>query len=879
MEFRRVRALRGPNIWAYSPVLEAYIDLKEWKDTSSAMILGFTDRLMAWLPGLIEHECSEEHRGGFLVRLNEGTYPAHILEHVALELQCQAGTPVGYGRARVTTEEGVYRIVIKYKVEEVAREALEIGRRLILANFLGQDFDIKGALRTLLDLNAKYGLGPAAAAVAEAARARGIPVQRVSEYSMLPLGQGARQIRYWAVETDRTSAVAASIAKDKQLTRLLLKAVGVPAPEGRLIESPEEAWEAAQDLGFPVVIKPNDGSRGRAVSLNLTREDEVRAAFADARRISPYVVIERHEQGHPYRFLVIGGKFVAACRRDPADFIGDGKSTVRQLIDTSNADPRRGDNDSTSLRVLKLDAEARDVLAEQGLAADAVPEAGARVRLRHQLTPGMEAAFADVTDQVHPETAACAERAARAVGLDVAGLDILARDISLPPTQGGMTIVEVNSGPGLKMHLAPDEGTPRPVGKAIVDNLFPEGETGRIPLAAITGVNGKTTVTRLIAHILRGTGKCVGLTCTDGIYIDGRRIASGDCAGPKSARNVLLNPDVEAAVLETARGGILREGLGFDRCQVGVVTNIGEGDHLGLDYVLTPEDLVRVKGLIAEVVLPEGWAVLNAADPLVAGMIDRTRGCGVIYFARDGQCPVIRDHRARGGRAVFDRDGVIILAEGESEHSLAQLKNVPLTRGGRVGFQVENALASAAAAWGLGLPFASIADGLATFDSEPDITPGRFNVLSLGDATVIVDFGHNPDALAALVASLDAFEAQRRTVVLSADGDRQDDVIIRQAQILAPAFARIILHEEPARNRGRSKGEIPALLRRGLETAPRLPEIEEVFGEERAIVHALDSLRPGDLLLLLVDAVDTSLALVRRLLKDRDQVAPPDKQR
>ncbi len=454
MEFRRVRALRGPNIWAYSPVLEAYIDLKEWKDTSSAMVPGFTDRLMAWLPSLIEHECSEEHRGGFLVRLNEGTYPAHIMEHVALELQCQAGTPVGYGRARETPEDGVYRIVIKYKVEEVAREALEIGRLMVLANLQGRDFDVEGALRRLRGLVVKHGLGPAAAAVAEAARARGIPVQRVSDYSMLPLGQGARQVRYWAVETDRTSSVAASIAKDKQLTRLLLKAVGVPAPDGQLIESPDEAWEAAQELGFPVVIKPNDGSRGRAVSLNLTTEEQVRAAFTEARRISPYVVIERYEPGDAYRFLVIGERLAAATRRDPADFVGDGKSTIAQLIESSNADPRRGDDDMTPLRRLTLDAEARDVLAEQGFAADSIPKTGARVRLLHQLTPGMEAAFADVTDLVHPETADCAVRAARAIGLDVAGLDVVARDVSLPPEQGGMTIVEVNSGPGLKMHLA-----------------------------------------------------------------------------------------------------------------------------------------------------------------------------------------------------------------------------------------------------------------------------------------------------------------------------------------------------------------------------------------------------------------------------------------
>jgi cyanophycin synthetase len=879
MEFRRIRALRGPNIWAYSPVLEAYIDLKEWKDTSSAMVPGFTDRLMAWLPSLIEHECSEEHRGGFLVRLNEGTYPAHILEHVALELQCLAGAPVGYGRARGTPEEGVYRIVIKYKVEEVAREALEIGRTLILANLQGQDFDVDSALRQLRGLVVKHGLGAAAAAVMDAAKERSIPVQRVGDYSVLFLGQGARQRRYWGVETDHTSAVASSIAKDKQLTRFLLKAVGAPAAAGQLVESAEEAWEVAQELGLPVVIKPNDGNRGRAVSLNLAREDEVRAAFKEAREISSYVVIERFEKGDAYRFLVIGGRLAAASRRDPADFVGDGKSTVLKLIETNNADPRRGDDHNTPLRRLTLDAEARDVLAEQGLQADSIPKAGERVRLVDNLTPGMEAAFADVTDLVHPEVAACAVRAARAVGLDVAGLDVVARDISLPPEQGGMTIVEVNSGPGLKLHLAPDEGSPRPVALAIVDSLFPDGDNGRIPVAAITGVNGKTTVTRLIAHIVRGTGKCVGLTCTDGIYIGDRRIESGDCAGPKSARNVLLNPEVEAAVLEAARGGILREGLGFDRCQVGVVTNIGSGDHLGIDYILTPEDLVRVKGLIAEVVLPGGWAVLNAADPLVAGMIDRTRGCGVIYFARDGQNSVILAHREKGGRAAFERDGAIVLAEGPKERVLTTLKHVPLTRGGRIGFQVENAITAAAAAWGLDIDDATIVAGLSSFDSEPGVTPGRFNVMDMSDSTVIVDFGHNPSALEALVETLKGFEGKRRSVVYAAVGDRGDDVIVRQAEILAAAFDRIMLYQEPHLDRGRPPGEILALLHQGFDTSPRVPEVDEFNTEHDAIVHAFDTLLPGDLLVLLVDAVDSSLALVRKLLDDRAQAAPTDKLR
>jgi cyanophycin synthetase len=451
----------------------------------------------------------------------------------------------------------------------------------------------------------------------------------------------------------------------------------------------------------------------------------------------------------------------------------------------------------------------------------------------------------------------------------VAGVDVVACDIGRPLEEQGGVVVEINAGPGLRLHVDPTEGPARPVAEAILDTLFSAGEDGRIPLVAVTGVNGKTTTTRLIAHILRGTGTGVGMACTDGIYVNDRRIETGDCAGPRSARSVLINPEVEVAVLETARGGILREGLGFDRCAVAVVTNIGEGDHLGLDNVMTAEDLIKVKRTIVDVVLPTGWAVLNAVDPLVAGMSESCRG-GVIYFARDGEHPVIRRHRAEGKRVAFVHDGAIVLAEGAAEEPLITLGQVPLTRGGRLGFQVENTLAAAAAGWALGLPREAIRAGLESFDSAPDVTPGRFNVLHAGDATVIVDFGHNPSALSSLAASLDAFEGRRRTVVLSADGDRRDEVIIRQAEILAPSFDRVIVYEEPARNRGRASGEIPRLLRRGLESASRLPEIEEIFGEAAAITHALGGLEPGDVLLILVDAVDTSLALVRQLLPTKN---------
>ena len=867
MEFRRIRALRGPNIWAYSPVLEAYIDLKEWKDISSTMVPGFTDRLMAWLPRLVDHECSEGCHGGFLVRLQEGTFPAHILEHVALELQCRGGTEVGYGRARVTSEEGVYRIVMKYRVEEVGRKALLGGRDLILAAFEDRPFDANALIAELRDLAYLNGLGPSTREIVEAATERNIPFRRLNSESLVMFGQGIRQRRLLTAETDRTSGVAVAIAQDKELTRSLLRSVGVPVPSGRAVESEVDAWETATSLGTPVVVKPRDGNHGRGVTVNLIAKEQVIEAYGAALKEGNGVLVERYAPGADHRILVVDGKFVAAARREPAHVIGDGEKNVSQLLEQLNADPERGDGFLTPLKHVEPDP---DLLVDQGFDFHSIPEQGVRVWIGRKINYFNGGASVDVTNEVHPEVARRAEMAARVVGLDVAGIDIVALDISRPLEDQDGVVVEVNAGPGLQMHLHPS-CPPRRVGAAIVSSLFGEGEDGRIPIAAITGVNGKTTVTRLIAHILRGTGKTVGMTCTDGIYIDNRRITVGDCSGPRSARDILINPLVEAAVLECARGGILREGLGFDRCDVGVVTNIGEGDHLGLDYILEPEDLVKVKGLIAEVVLPTGWAVLNAADPLVSGMIDRIRGCGVIYFARDGEHPVIVAHRESGGRAAFERDGAIFLAEGGDERLLTSLKHVPLTRGGRVGFQVENAITASAAAWGLGIEDKTIVAGLASFDSKPGVAPGRFNVLDLGDATVIVDFGHNPDAVSALVSSLDAFEGKRRTLVLSADGDRSDAVIIRQAEILAPAFDRIILHEEPTRNRGRKPGEILALLRKGIAASRKEPEVVEILGEVAAVTHAMNEIEPGDVLLLIIDSVDSSLALIQKLVDERSR--------
>lgn len=868
MEFRKVLALRGPNIWANSPVLEAWVDLRDLKDRPSSSIPGFNDRLMGWLPTLIEHECSEGHRGGFLVRLREGTFMAHILEHVTLELQGLAGTPVGYGRARETAEEGVYKVVVKYKEEALARACLESARALILAAIEDRPFDVEGEVRRLRALAFDVCLGMTGAIV-EAARARGIPTRRLNteglDDSLVQLGHGVKQRRILSSYTERTGSIAETIAQDKGLTKVLLHSLGVPVPEGRAVASAEDAWDAAEDLGLPVVVKPRDADYGDGVSLALNTRDEVTAAYAVARQKSANILVERLAPGVEHRLLIVAGRLIAAARREPPSVVGDGRSTVAELIERVNQDPRRSTDHQTPLWPIRVDDAALKILQDQGFQLDSVPGAGVRVAIRRNAHLWDGGLSIDVTEQVHPEVAARAIDAAKAVGLDIAGIDLVAEDIARPLEEQGGVVVEVNAGPGIRMHLEPAAGTRQPVGEAIVASLFPDGEDGRIPIVAVTGVNGKTTTTRLVAHVLREAGKVVGMTCTDGIEFDGRPIESGDCAGPKSARMVLLNPRVEAAVFECARGGILREGLGFDRCAVAVVTNIGEGDHLGLADVHTLEKLAQVKRTIVDVVLPEGTAVLKADDPHVAAMAPHCRG-SVLFFGLDGDHPVLRSQREGGGRSAFVADGQIVLAEGPRAEPLVGLDEVPLTHGGSIGFQVENALAAAAACWSLGIPKAEIVRGLRSFAGDDRQAPGRFNVIAHGDATIIADFGHNPSALKALTEALSRFPHPLRTVVFSGDGDRPDDSILRQTAILAGVFDRFFLYEEPVRRRGRAAGEILGLIQRGLADGPRTPEAIVEAGELAAIEAALRAVRPGELLVILQDAVASSMAFLRRYL-------------
>ncbi|CAB3849470.1 MULTISPECIES: cyanophycin synthetase [Achromobacter] len=846
MEVSRIRALRGPNLWSKNTAIEAIVSCGD-AECSIDNLPEFEARLRARLPqtGLLR---PEGHQGAVSI--------AHVLQIVALTMQAHAGCPVTFGRTASTIEPGVFQVVVEYSEEEVGKLAMELAQDLVRAALDDTPFDIADALKRLRELDEDVRLGPSTGSIVNAATARNIPYRRLTQGSMVQFGWGSKQRRIQAAETDLTSAISESIAQDKDLTKMLLDAAGVPVPMGRSVTTAEEAWEAAQELGGPVVVKPRDGSQGRGVAVNIETRERVIQAFEVAEEISSEVIVERYIPGHDFRLLVVGGALVAASRRDPPQVTGDGQQTIRQLVDQVNADPLRGDGHATSLTKIRFDDIALATLKKQGFDADSVPPSGTLIFLRNNANLSTGGSATDVTDEVHPEMAARAVSAARMIGLDICGVDVVAETVQYPLEEQHGGVVEVNAAPGLRMHLNPSFGKGRAVGEAIIANMFADGDDGRIPVVAVAGTNGKTTTVRLTAHLLGAAGNRVGMTNSDGVYVDNLRIDTGDCSGPRSARSVLMHPDVDAAVFETARGGILREGLAFDRCNVAIVTNIGMGDHLGLGYISTVEDLAVVKRVIVQHVHPSGMAVLNAADPIVAEMAASCPG-SITYFAEDRNHPVLATHRAQGLRSVY-RDGDAIVAAQGADEVRFPLAEIPLTRNGTITFQVENAMASIAAAWALDLGWDVVRRGLATFVNDAQTAPGRFNVFDYRGATVIADYGHNPDAIQALVRAVDAMPAKRRSVVISGAGDRRDEDIRMQTEILGAAFDDVLLYQDQCQ-RGRADGEVLALLQQGLVGASRTTQIDEIHGEFVAIDTALARLHSGDLCLILVDQVEEAL--------------------
>jgi len=717
IKFLSITHLKGPNVWTYTPVLEALIDIGDLEDCPSNTIPGFFERLSSWLPGLVEHRCSYDERGGFLRRVEEGTWPGHIMEHVSLELQALAGMPGGFGRAREVPIRGVYKVVVTAWHEMVTRYALEAARDLVMAGIEDKPFDVAAAVSHLRELVDDYCLGPSTGCIVEAAESRHLPFIRLSTGNLVQLGYGSRQRRIWTAETDRTSAIAESISRDKDLTKSLLASCGVPVPEGVTVKSPEDAWEAAEDIGLPVVVKPSDGNHGRGVFTNLTTREEIETAFSVAQDEGSEVIVERFIPGNEHRLLVVGGRMVAASRGETAQVVGDGKSTVLELIELQlNSDPRRGNSEDHPLNRVRLDSAARLEVRRQGFEPDGVPPEGKVVVIQRNGNVSI-----DCTAEVHPDTAETVALAARIVGLDIAGVDLVVEDVSKPLADQGGAIVEVNAGPGLLMHIKPAAGEPQPVGKAIVEHLFPNGDSGRIPVVGISGGKGKTTVARVVTRLLELSGHYTGLACSTGLYLDRRLVEAGDRAQWDTARRVLMNRSVQAAVIENSATSIVTEGLAYDRCQVGVLTNFEPIEDLSKYYMDSPEKRFTTLRTQVDVVLPTGVAVLNAREPQLVEMAELCDG-EVIYFAADPSLPVLAEHRSKGGRAVLLREGAVVLAKGWEETKLLDLAQVPMAAGGEA-FQAENVLAAVATARALDIAPEVIRAGLETFvlDAAPAI--------------------------------------------------------------------------------------------------------------------------------------------------------------
>jgi len=830
MEVSRIRALRGPNLWSRHTAIEAIVTCSEAEGDIDS-IPGYEERLRNLFPemGFLE---ADAHLGQISV--------AHALEMATLGLQSSAGCPVTFSRTARTLEPGVFQVVVEYTEEKVGRLAFELAIELCRAAETDGPFDLAAALSRLQELDEDVRLGPSTGSIVQAAVARGIPFRRLTEGSLVQFGWGSKQRRIQAAETDLTSAVAESIAQDKELTKTLLRAAGVPVPLGRSVSSADDAWQAAREIGGLVVVKPRDGNQGKGVAVKLRTEEEVKRAYNVAAEFSDDILVERYLPGHDYRVLVIGDKLVAAARRDPPLVVGDGKRSIRELVDHVNSDPRRGVGHATSLTKIRFDEIALATLAKQGFDAESVPAKGKRVILRNNANLSTGGTATDVTDDVHPEVAERAIAAAKNIGLDICGVDVVCESVLEPLEAQSGGIVECNAAPGLRMHLQPSYGKGRPVGEAIVANMFKPGENGRIPVVAVAGTNGKTTTVRLTAHILGVAGNRVGMTNSDGVYVGKRRIDTGDCSGP-------------------------REGLAFDRCDVAVVTNIGMGDHLGLSYISTVEDLAVVKRVIVQNVAPHGTAVLNAADPMVVKMASACPG-KVLFFAMDPNNPVLATHRVQGHRVVFVEGGAIVAVQGEEQFRVP-LAGIPITRNGSISFQVENAMASIGAAWALGLSTETILKAVGSFINDAASAPGRFNVFDYKGATLIADYGHNPDAILALVQAVESMPAKRRSVVISGAGDRRDEDIREQTRILGKVFDDVVLYQDECQ-RGRADGEVLALLREGLVGAPRTTDICEIRGEFLAIDTALAKLASGDLCLILIDQVEEALEHIAKRIAE-----------
>lgn len=868
MKIIRTQTLRGPNYWSIrrDKIIVMRLDLEDLAEKPSNEIPGFYEGLIDVLPSLVEHYCSPGYRGGFFERVRTGTYMGHIIEHIALELQELAGTPVGFGRTRATSTPGVYNVVFEYVDEQAGRyagrAAVRLCQSLVDTGTYSKE-ELAQDLADLRDLCNNAALGPSTETIVKEAQARNIPWLLLSARSMVQLGYGVHQKRIQATLSSFSGILAVELACDKEGTKTILKDGGIPVPRGTVIQYLDELPAAIEEVGgFPIVIKPLDGNHGRGISIDVKNQQEAEEAYdlASAASKTRSVIVERYYKGSDHRILVINGKVAAVAERIPAHVVGDGRSTIEELIEITNQDPNRGDGHANVLTKITIDKTALNVLGKQGYELTSILPQGAIAYLRATANLSTGGIAVDRTDEIHPENVWIAQRVAKLIGLDIAGIDVVTDDIRKPLKEVDGVIVEVNAAPGFRMHVAPSRGLPRNIAAPVIDMLFPPGTPSRVPILAITGTNGKTTTSRLISHICRQTGKVVGFTTTDGVYIDDYLVEKGDNTGPYSAGMILKEPTVEIAVLETARGGILRSGLAFNQCDVGVVLNVA-ADHLGIGDIDTIEQMAKVKSVVAEVVSAEGYAVLNADDPLTVSMAEKVKG-RVAYFSMSPDNPIIHDHIRRGGMAAIYENGYLSILEGEWTLRIEEAVNIPVTMQGMAPFMIANALAACLATFVQGIDIELIRQGVRTFKPSVAQTPGRMNLFDLGHHHALIDYAHNPAGYEAVGGFVGNWSGEKVGVV-GGPGDRRDDDLILLGKLSAQMFDRIIVKEDND-TRGRRRGEVADLILRGIsqENASMRPEV--ILDETEALEKALSTVSEGGLVVIFPESVTQAIDLIEK---------------
>ncbi|NJP09926.1 MAG: cyanophycin synthetase [Leptolyngbyaceae cyanobacterium RU_5_1] len=872
MKILKIQTLRGPNYWSIrrSKLVVMRLDLEELADQPSNQIPGFYDGVTRALPSLVEHFCSPGCRGGFLQRVQEGTMMGHIVEHVALELQELAGMPVGFGRTRETSTPGTYQVVIEYQHEQAGRYAARAAVRLCQSVIDTGDYpqeELEKDLDDLRDLATDSALGPSTEAIVKEAETKGIPWLELGARHLIQLGYGVHQKRMQATLSNYTGILGVELASDKEGTKRVLRDAGIPVPRGITINYLDELEEAIAYVGgYPIVIKPLNGNHGRGITIDINSWETALEAYDAARDVSSAVIVERFYTGRDHRVLVVNGKVAAVAERVPAHVVGNGRSTIEELLEQTNNDPRRGEGHDNVLTKIELDRTSWQLLDKQGYTLSTILDDSEICYLRATANLSTGGIAVDRTDDIHPENIWIAQRVAKTIGLDIAGIDVVTPDITRPLREVDGVIVEVNAAPGFRMHVCPSVGIPRNVAEPVLDMLFPTGTPSRIPIIALTGTNGKTTTTRLTAHIMRQTGKVVGYTTTDGTYIGDYLAEPGDNTGPQSAQLILQDPTVEVAVLESARGGILRSGLAFNSCDVGVVLNVA-ADHLGISDIDTIEQMARVKSVVAETVMPNGYVVLNADDPLVTEMASRVNA-QVVYFSMNPDCELIKSHTQKGGLAAVYENGYLSILKGDWTLRIEQAANVPLTLGGRAPFQIANALAASLAAFAQGVDIQDIRAALLSFRASSGQTPGRMNLFNLGDYHALVDYAHNAHSYEALAGFVRNWPGERIGVVGS-PGDRRDEDLLTLGTLSAGMFDRIIIKEDDD-TRGRPRGEAARWIARGLQQAKPDCRYETVLDETTAIQTALDTASLNGLVVILPESVNRAIKLieVRRPISD-----------